>query len=232
VNRTERLYALVEELRAVAPRPRSASWLAARFEVSARTVERDLNALREAGTVIWGDVGRAGGYFLDRDRTLPPVMLTAREALAINVALRSAASGPFASAARAAGQKVLAVLPADVRRREEALAEQVHLVGDHRVEPPSPVSDVIEDALSAGRVLHLTYTGPAGARTQRDIEPLGLLWGPTGWYLMGWCRLRGAVRGFALDRVSAMSVSDERTPDRRRDSAAELERLAARSLVP
>lgn len=44
MNRTDRLYALVEELRAVAPRPRSARWLAGRFEVSARTVERDLMA--------------------------------------------------------------------------------------------------------------------------------------------------------------------------------------------
>jgi predicted DNA-binding transcriptional regulator YafY len=231
VNRTERLYALVEELRAVAPRPRSASWLAAQFEVSVRTVERDLSALRQSGVAIRGDVGRTGGYFLDRDRTLPPVTLTAREALAISVALRSVAASPFAAAARTAGQKVLAVLPADVRRREEAMARQVHLVGKHLAQSASPVVDVIEEGLAAGRVLSLSYTDAAAAHTQRDVEPLGLLWGPQGWYLVGWCRLRRGVRGFALDRVAAASLTGEAVPDRERELAAELERLAAEPLV-
>lgn len=61
MNRTDRLYALVEELRAVAPRLRSASWLAARFEVSTRTIERDLSALQQTGVPIWAEPGRTGG---------------------------------------------------------------------------------------------------------------------------------------------------------------------------
>ncbi|MER6878459.1 HTH domain-containing protein, partial [Amycolatopsis sp. NPDC000673] len=95
MNRTDRLYALVEELRAVAPRTRTAAWLAARFEVSVRTIERDLGALRETGVPIWTETGRTGGYGLDRERTLPPLTLTPEEAIAITVALRSAAGSPF-----------------------------------------------------------------------------------------------------------------------------------------
>ena len=60
---------------------------------------------------------------------------------------------------------------------------------------------------------------------------MGLLWGPQGWYLVGWCRLRHGVRGFALDRVAAASLTDEAVPDRERELAAELERLAAEPLV-
>ncbi|MFJ6953886.1 helix-turn-helix transcriptional regulator, partial [Micromonospora aurantiaca (nom. illeg.)] len=87
MNRTDRLYALVEELRAVSPRPRSATWLARRFEVSTRTVERDISALQGAGVPIWAEPGRTGGYVVDRARTLPPVNLTAAEAVAMAVAL-------------------------------------------------------------------------------------------------------------------------------------------------
>jgi predicted DNA-binding transcriptional regulator YafY len=227
VNRTDRLYALVEELRAVAPRPRSASWLARRFEVSVRTVERDLDALRQSGVPIISDTGRTGGYSLDRDRTLPPVTLTPGEALAISLALRTARDSPFVAAAHRAGQKVLAVLPADVRRREEALARRVHKVGDHPPAGNTAVGDVLGEAMVSGRVLHIAYTDRAGVVTTRDVEPFGLLWGPRGWYLAGWCRLRSAVRGFQLDQIASAELSDERVTPREPQWTAELARLDA-----
>ncbi|MFD4641376.1 helix-turn-helix transcriptional regulator [Lentzea sp. NPDC058436] len=232
MNRTERLYALVEELRAVSPRPRSAAWLARRFEVSVRTVERDLDALRESGVAIRGDAGRNGGYSLDRERTLPPVTLTAREALAISVALRAASATPFADAARRAAQKVLAVLPADVRRREDALAARVHRVGPHPDLPviSGPVAEAVEDAVVTSRVLHLTYTDRAGATSERDVEPMGLLWGPHGWYLVAWCRLRNGVRGFQLHLITAAEPTGERFRPREAEWAAELDRLDAEAL--
>jgi predicted DNA-binding transcriptional regulator YafY len=117
VNRTDRLYALVEELRAMAPRPRSAPWLARRFEVSVRTIERDLDALRESGVPLFTEPGRNGGYAIDRSRTLPPLALTAAEALAISVALRESAGSPFAAAAASAAQRHR---PGDHRRHRPA----------------------------------------------------------------------------------------------------------------
>jgi predicted DNA-binding transcriptional regulator YafY len=65
VNLTDRLYALVEELRAVAPGHRSTTWLAERFEVSARTIERDLSALQQSGVPIYATTGRRGGCAID-----------------------------------------------------------------------------------------------------------------------------------------------------------------------
>ncbi len=62
MDRTDRLYAIVEELRAVAPQPRSARWLAERFEVSTRTIERDASALQQSGVAIYAEPGRRGGY--------------------------------------------------------------------------------------------------------------------------------------------------------------------------
>ncbi|QMU79838.1 WYL domain-containing protein [Streptacidiphilus sp. PB12-B1b] len=227
MNRTDRLFAMVEELRAVSPRPRSAPWLARRFQVSVRTVERDLDALRQSGLPIRSDTGRVGGYSLDRDRTLPPVTLTPGEALAVGVAVRAAGAFPLAAAARRAAQKVLAVLPADVRRREAELADRVRRVGGHSPAVGAAWGDVIGDALVSGRVVRLGYTDREGAVTARDVEPLGLLWGPSGWYLAGWCRLRSAVRGFQLDRIASAELSDERVVPRGQEWAAELRRLAA-----
>src|SRR5437773_5102178 len=102
MNRTDRLYAMVEELRAIAPRPRSARWLAQRFEVCTRTVERDIGALQQSGVPIYAEPGRTGGYTLDKARPLPPVNVTPAEAVAVAGALRRLAGTPFQGAARAA----------------------------------------------------------------------------------------------------------------------------------
>ncbi|MBA3450497.1 MAG: HTH domain-containing protein, partial [Chloroflexia bacterium] len=87
MNRTDRLYALVEELRARAPRTMRAAELGARFEVSTRTIERDLLALQEAGVPIWSRPGPGGGYGLNADTTLPPLNLTPAEAAALATAV-------------------------------------------------------------------------------------------------------------------------------------------------
>jgi predicted DNA-binding transcriptional regulator YafY len=230
VNRADRLYGIVEELRAVSPRQRTAAYLARRFEISTRTVERDLTALRQSGVVIRGGVGRTGGYFLDRERTLPPVTLTASEAVAISVALRSAQASPFAAAARVAALKVLAVLPADVRHREEAFLARVHTLREEPEGSAAAVNDTAAEAVATNRVVHLTYAASDGSETERDVEPLGLLWGSTSWYLVGWCRLRGAVRGFQLARIAAAALTDECAPPREVALADELDRLGAAPL--
>jgi len=228
MNRTDRLYALVEELRRVSPRTRSAAWLARQFEVGVRTIERDLDALRTSGVPIWAEPGRGGGYGLDRDRTLPPLALTAVEALAVTVALRSVDGSPFAAAAARAARKVLAGLPSDVRDAEERLAGRLRQVGP--VDGPAADGEAIIAAVAHRRVLRLRYTDARGAATERHVEPLSLLKGPAGWYLVAWCRLRRGMRGFLLDRVSDVTVTDETAPAREADLEVELARIAARPI--
>jgi predicted DNA-binding transcriptional regulator YafY len=228
VNRTDRLYALVEELRRVAPRTRTAAWLAGRFEVTTRTIERDLDSLRQSGVPIWAEEGRGGGYGLDRDRTLPPLTLTAEEALAVTVALRSTAGSPFAGAAASAARKVLAGLPTDVRDAEERLARRLHRVGAE-AEAPAYGREVVA-AVAARQVLKLTYVDARGTATERAVEPLSLLWGPAGWYLVAWCRRRRAVRGFLLDRIRDLAATGETATARDVDLNAEVDRIAARPL--
>jgi predicted DNA-binding transcriptional regulator YafY len=208
VNRTDRLYALVEELRAVAPRPRSARWLAGRFEVSARTVERDISALQQSGVPIYAEPGRTGGYCLDKARTLPPVNLTPGEAVAMALALRGLAGTPFRAEAGTALRKLVAAMHGDDAAAAHELAGRIHLFGRGADGGP-PVPSVLARALTAGRVLRIRYDDRIGAATLREIEPLGYVVGAEHWYLMAWCRLRGAVRAFRPDRISSVAVTAE-----------------------
>jgi predicted DNA-binding transcriptional regulator YafY len=211
VNRTDRLYALVEELRALAPRPRSGQWLAGRFEVSLRTVERDISALQQAGVPIYAQPGRAGGYVLDRSFTLPPVNVTAAEAVALAVAFQRVRGTPFEEAARSALHKIIAVMAERDAVTARGMAAKVQFIGDDlpRVAP------ALVDAVSGDLVLALDYVDKHGAVSQRQVEPLGYVGGPEGWYLVAWCRLRGGVRAFRLDRVRAVTTTYERAIQRR-----------------
>jgi len=214
VNRTDRLYALVEELRAIAPRPRSAHWLARRFEISARTVERDLSALQQSGVPIYAEPGRTGGYCLDKARTLPPVNLTPGEAVAMALALHRMAGTPFQAEAAAGLRKLVAAMPAaDVALADE-LAGRIHLVVKPSPLPePPPMPRLVADALAARRVLRIRYGDRSGATTEREIEPLGYV-GNKYWYLVAWCRLRGSVRAFRTDRISGVTRTAEVPPQR------------------
>ncbi|WP_433114448.1 helix-turn-helix transcriptional regulator [Micromonospora sp. CA-246542] len=206
MNRTDRLYALVEELRAVSPRPRSARWLAVRFEVSSRTIERDIGALQEAGVPIWAESGRTGGYVLDRVHTLPPVNLTPAEAVAMAVALHRLAGSPFAGPGATALRKLLAVLPAADAAEAHRLAGRVHLIGDG---PATPVPATVAHAVTARRVLRIRYADRAGVDSLRDVEPLGYLGNSHHWYLVAWCRLRAEVRCFRTDRICEVETRPE-----------------------
>ncbi|WP_295119730.1 YafY family protein [uncultured Leifsonia sp.] len=211
MNRTDRLYALVEELRAVAPRPRSARWLAERFEVSSRTIERDLSALQQSGVPIWAEPGRAGGYAIDRSHTLPPLGFTVGEALAVSAALGVLASSPFAASAASALRKVVAVMD-DGRLRETAeLTARIHVLDDGGA--PQTVAG-LDGALTSGRVHRITYRDRAGAETVRDVEPLGFVNKGRDWYLVAWCRLRDGLRAFRVDRIVTVEATAERPPHR------------------
>lgn len=207
VNRTDRLYAIVEELRAVAPRPRSARWLSDRFEVSARTIERDISALQQSAVPIWAEAGRSGGYCLDKGRTLPPANLTPDEAVAMAVALHRMVGTPFRLAAASAMRKLITAMRADDAVAAQDLAGRIHLLGPD--EDPVSVPHLIADALSSRHVLRISYADRDGVTTAREIEPLGYVGKATNWYLVGWCRTRNAVRAFRTDRITAVTVTTE-----------------------
>jgi len=210
VKRSERLHAVVDHLRARAPRPVPAARLAEELGVSRRTAERDLAALRAAGVPVYGTDGRAGGYSILADYSLPPLRLRADEALAAAVALDLLAGSPFAGAARRARDRILAGAPAPVRAAVSAGVVPVDAVapsGAGRAGRPGGPQDLdlLPAAIAGRQVLRLRYRG-----SDREVEPLRLLRGDGHWYLVAWARPGGGVRGFRDDRIESVEPTGER----------------------
>jgi predicted DNA-binding transcriptional regulator YafY len=156
VNKTERLYAVAEELRRAGPAGTTGPRLARRLEVSERTIKRDVSALQQAGLPIWAQAGPGGGYVLDASASLPPVNFTPQQAVAVAVALAALPPGsPFAVDAAAAQGKVWDALGPEARERATALAARVWIdhgprpAPDGGARPDADVADVADATLSA-----------------------------------------------------------------------------------
>ena len=196
VNRTDRLYAITEELRRRGPAGSTGRRLAAMLEVSERTIKRDVSALQQAGTPIWAQSGPGGGYVLDAVATLPPLAFTPAQAV---------------DAAVTRGKVWDALGPAD-RERAATLSARVwtHPPGDGEAPPVEPtVLRAVEQALGTGRVLAITHDVD-GRVTRRDVEPILLAHAEGRWYLVAWCRTRQAVRWFRLSRIRRAHLTGER----------------------
>lgn len=226
VNRTDRLYAIREELRRAGRAGTTGARLAHLFEVSERTIKRDISALQQSGAPVWAQSGPGGGYVLDAAASLPPVNFTPTQAVAVAVALASLPPGsPFAVDAAAARGKLWDTLGDRDRQRAQRLSARVWTrpappqgSGDRPPDgvapvpagPPPAVLRAVEQALGDERALAIGYADRDGAVTQRTVEPILLAHTGRQWYLVAWCRLRTDVRWFRLDRIADAHLTAER----------------------
>ncbi|AMM21492.1 transcriptional regulator [Frondihabitans sp. PAMC 28766] len=219
MKRAERLYAVVDLLRG-SHLPTSAARLSREFDVSARTIERDIQSLQVAGVPIYADHGAAGGYSILKEFSLPPLNLTASESLAVLAGLGLLESSPYGAAVRRARAKILAVMDDDRLAPVQSVLSTMHVIEAPAPDPvpgePGEVpTDLLSDAITARRVVRLGYLGDDGvSTTTRDVETMGLLRGGDSWLLVGWCRLRDGIRGFHLERITRLEITDEVPPTR------------------
>jgi len=133
-----------------------------------------------------------------------PLRLTADEALALVVALRTLADEPSLTD-RGAVRRALAKVEAAAGGAAE-VASAVAVA----VEPSDRVLARLREALDLGRAVHLSYYVAArDESTERDVDPLRLRWADDRWYLEAWCRSVRAMRFFRVDRVDSVRVLDE-----------------------
>lgn len=181
-----------------------AAALAGRLDVSARTIRRDVDRLRELGYEIDAMRGPAGGYRLRAGTHLPPVAFADDQAVAVAVALRLAASsgGPLAEAAEEALSVVSRLLPASLGRRAQRFAvEAVAPAGAVGVEPG--VLSAVEAAIAADEEIRFDYGGSEGP--VRVTEPHHLLWHSGRWYLLAFTSERDGWRVYRVDRLRLKS---------------------------
>ncbi len=199
---------MAEEIRRHSPRPVSAPRLAEKFEVSVRTIERDLVALRSAGLPLYAVEGRTGGHVALGTETRTLLTLSAREIVGLLLAVRTGDDHPFGDAARSAADRLAGALPDTTRTELDDLVARLRTAVD-----ATPAGQrwrrVIEEAVAESRVVNITYRDRHGTITRRAVEAVGFYGSGSGWFLIGWCRLRGGRRIFRLDRVERADLTAE-----------------------
>lgn len=227
MNRFERILGILLALRSSASV--SADVLAARFEVSRRTIYRDMDALSALGVPVYAAKGTGGGFALLEGYFLPPLMFTRDEAVTLILGLTllgSLASPPFAGGIKTAEQKLLAAVPARLRAM---LAETRRIVGfesmpgDLMHPEPAAGGDDARDCESADKFLRaildeqavtFAYDSPyrAGAEAVSAV-PFGLFWDRDRWYLVGARQhRRGGWRLWRADRVRFIRMHSAPVP--------------------
>ena len=205
MKKSERLQSLIESLRRAGSRGRTAQQLADGFGVTIRTIKRDISSLEAGGLPVWGRTGPGGGYGLTEMFRLPPVNLTASQALALSAAVATAAQAPFSDAARASILKVLDVLDPVSRRKAAELSSRVWV--DVGPSADRRVMSALEQATVDQVTVNLTYTDAEGQTTRREVEPMIFALTAGQWKLVAWCRLREGIRWFALTRIQRATVT-------------------------
>lgn len=200
--------------------------LAAAFEVSKRTIYRDVAALSEAGVPVVAEPGQ--GYGLADGFFLPPLVFTAGEATALVLGARLLASrtaGRTPDEAERAVAKIAAVLPPaareEVERRTDPIRFPRSLPPDARFDLDDPRLAMLRRAVLERRVVALRYHGRGRDEvTDRLVEPRGLACYDGVWYVSAFCRLRRGGRDFRLDRVESLGLLDDTFSPRAESPAA------------
>jgi predicted DNA-binding transcriptional regulator YafY len=189
--------------------------LAARLEVSVRTLRRDIDRLRELGYPVEANRGVDGGYQLAAGAALPPLVLDDEEAVALAVGLQAAAQGGVAGIAESSVRalaKVVQVMPARLRRRVEALRAMTVPVTWNDAAPridPGVLTALAQACRDTERT-EFAYTAASGDRTERHVEPLRLVSLGRRWYLVAYDLARHDWRSFRVDRLSTPRTTGAR----------------------
>lgn len=192
--------------------------LADRYDISTRTVYRDLKALQEAGVPIGSEQG--AGYFIVKGYHLPPVMFNKEEAAALLAGerlMQKWSETKLTESYLSALDKIRAVLHSREKEYLNTLDQHIKTVpwpDEKTVATDKRIFIFLQNAIVSRRVIEINYYSPYKDQlTRRKVEPLGLLLRGNNWYLAGWCRLRTDYRMFRVDRIKNHKRTSEQLLD-------------------
>lgn len=211
MNRIDRITAILIQLQS--KRVVKAQEIADRFGISLRTVYRDIKTLDEAGIPILGEAGV--GYSIMEGYRLPPVMFTKEEATAFLTAeklVEKFTDSSTQNSYKTAMYKVKAVLRVSEKDYIENIEQHIEVV-DNRYLPKNRNDTVhlqnILKAIAEKCVVNINYfANHTQQKSSRDIEPVGIFYQGSYWYLIAFCRLRNDYRTFRIDRITSLTQTD------------------------
>ena len=212
MNRIDRLAAILIQLQS-----RSlvkAQDIADKFSISLRTVYRDIHALEEAGVPVIGEAGT--GYKLMEGYKLPPVMFNQDEASALLTAAKLVQSKTDAVISKhysAALDKIKAVLRLSEKDHIEEIDEHIAVMNHPAIVHQPPAELYLQSllkAISTSSVIEINYTSiEKNESTRRKVEPVGIYYLGSHWYLVAFCQLRNDYRNFRTDKIDNLFITEE-----------------------
>ncbi|PWG81744.1 helix-turn-helix transcriptional regulator [Pararcticibacter amylolyticus] len=214
MNRIDRISAILIQLQS--RRVVKAIDIAERFNISLRTVYRDVKALEEAGIPIIGEAGV--GYSIMDGYRLPPVMFNREEATALLMAeklvekLTDASNG---SNYKSAMYKIRAVLKSSEKDFLEQIERHIEVVQTRQQrqqqQPDLNLLQPILKSISEKKRLSINYFAHYKQEsTRRSIEAVGVFYLDNYWHLIAFCHLRKDYRDFRLDRIQNLGVTEDK----------------------
>lgn len=188
----------------------TAKEIADRFEVSLRTVYRDVKMLQEAGIPVGSENGV--GYFLPEDFRLAPIALTEEEANAFLISeelMKNQGDKSLAKNFESAAIKIKSTLKNFQKENIQILSQRTKsFIKDDKVE--SNALSLIQKAISDKIILEIKYLSLYKEEfTKRKIEPLAVYYTNNTWIAVAFCHLRKEKREFRLDRIQSIFTTEQ-----------------------
>ena len=200
MNRIDRLFGILVLLQST--KYNTAEKIAERFNISVRTVYRDVKALSEQGIPISFEHNK--GYFLVQGYFLPPVSFNTDEAnalLLVESLVNGFADHSIRSHYSTALTKVKAVLKTAQKEKLENLNQHIKLQIPERLTFNYTYLSLIQQAISEKNLIELDYKNVKEEATKRCVEPIGLIFYAFSWHMIAWCHFRNQYRDFNLTRI-------------------------------
>ena len=191
------VYYLLEAGKSTAPE------LAEKFEVSIRTIYRDLDAISDAGIPIYASQGKGGGISILQDYVFDKILLSDQEKEKILMSLQG-----ISAAEDSKSDELLSKLAGLFRSKitnwiEVDYSDWIKKVSDQDIFNP------IKEAIFKRNMIVFSYFGNNGHFSKRKVEPLKLIFKSKSWYLYGFCLLRNDFRFFKLTRIKELEILKE-----------------------